>query len=92
MDIFRYEIRKETHSRTYGKKSNKAIMRSSLESGLVSVMITQPLWIIKTRLQLNLESTHTVANNFILTIDTPPPPPPPTPPFTGPPPLPPPPH
>lgn len=34
-------------------------MRASFESGVFSVVSTQPIWIIKTRLQLNLDRKQT---------------------------------
>lgn len=50
--IFRYEKRKK-HYENKGLEAMHAVTYSSIEASIVATLVTQPVWVIKTRMLLN---------------------------------------
>ena len=53
--IFRYEKRK-VHYETRGNDAMSSVAMASLEASFAATMITQPVWVVKTRMLLNTSS------------------------------------
>ena len=51
--LFRYETRKDAYEEK-GYNKMKAVTYASTEASILSTLITQPIWVIKTRMMLNM--------------------------------------
>jgi hypothetical protein len=51
--LFRYETRKKFYERE-GCGTMNAVIRASTEASILTTLITQPIWVIKTRMLLNM--------------------------------------
>lgn len=59
-------MRKKAHQ-DKSNTSNLSIVRASAEAGIIASFLTTPLWVLKTRMLLNVQSnTNVLKKNIII--------------------------
>lgn len=61
--LFRYETRKTLYQNG-GYETMNAVTRASVEASVLTTLITQPIWVIKTRMLLNMNQKISEYENF----------------------------
>ena len=61
--FWNYEVAKKAHEQN-GTTTMKAVTLASIEASFMTTLITQPIWVVKTRMLLNVNKKISEMDNF----------------------------